>query len=403
MPAMESDDEPQSHSSTSRVLRALTLGAVSVLALAIAGLSYLHPGRDFSNAASQATTTNIVGSRHLAAVDFVTPAAGWVVVEGPKHDFEVLHTSDAGETWHLQLAASNEAIGEYLRFFDASNGVVVVLGTQPGLYRTSDGGTTWARQALTRAGGYVLSADFVDADHGWLLAQASTEGETLLRTQDGGRTWIGLGNPVAYSDWAYRVVFADSRDGWLYTESTAPYAYKSQDGGTSWNRVGLPGPAGGWPIANGVRVSVAARPTQGAGVSVTVVIGPAEALPTPGSSISRSDPPQPPNQFQLSSVDGGHSWKAFSMPASQGAIAYVDALNWWWIGSGVQSKSTNAGGTWSPIRTLLVPAPLPDSVQIIDATHTWFGAMAGTRPLVESTDDGGVNWTMFLLPSVAAS
>jgi photosystem II stability/assembly factor-like uncharacterized protein len=400
---MESDDEPQSHSSTSRVLRALTLGAVSVLALAIAGLSYLHPGWDFSNAASQASTTNIVGSRHLAAVDFVTPAAGWVVVEGPTHDFEVLHTSDAGETWHRQLAASNEAIGEYLRFFDASNGVVVVLGTQSGLYRTSDGGTTWARHALTSAGGYVLSADFVDADHGWLLAQASTEGETLLRTQDGGSTWIGLGNPVAYSDWAYRVVFADSRDGWLYTESTAPYAYKSQDGGSSWNRVGLPGPAGGWPIANCIRVSVAARPTQGAGVSVTVVIGPAQALPTPGSSISRSDPPQPANQFQLSSVDGGHSWKAFSMPASQGDIAYFDAFNWWWIGSGVQAKSTNAGGTWSPIRTLLVPAPLPESVQIIDATHIWFGAMAGTRPLVESTDDGGVSWTMFLLPSVAAS
>jgi len=403
MAPMESDDEPQSHLSTSRVLRALTLGAVSVLALAIAGLSYLHPGWDFSNAASQASTTNIVGSRHLAAVDFVTPAAGWVVVEGPTHDFEVLHTSDAGETWHRQLAASNEAIGEYLRFFDASNGVVVVLGTQSGLYRTSDGGATWARQALTGAGGYVLSADFVDADHGWLLAQASTEGETLLRTLDGGSTWIGLGNPVAYSDWAYGVVFADSRNGWLYTESTAPYAYKSQDGGSSWNRIGLPGPAGGWPIANGVRVSVAARPTQGAGVSVTVVIGPAEALPTPGSSISRWDPPQPANQFQLSSVDGGRSWKAFSMPASQGAIAYFDAFNWWWIGSGVQAKSTNAGGTWSPIRSLLVPAPLPESVQIIDARHIWFGAMAGTRPLVESTDDGGVNWTMFLLPSVAAS
>jgi photosystem II stability/assembly factor-like uncharacterized protein len=400
---MEPDDEPQSHSSTSRVLRALTLGALSALALAIAGLSYLHPGWDFGKVPAQASTTNVVGSRHLAAVDFVTPTAGWVVVERPTHDFEVLHTSDSGETWHRQLVASNETIGEYLRFFDASNGVVVVLGTQSGLYRTSDGGTTWARQALTGPGGDVLSADFVDADHGWLLAQASTEGETLLRTQDGGSTWTGLGNPVAYSDWAYRVVFADSRDGWLYTESTAPYAYKSQDGGTSWNRVGLPGPAGGWQIADGVLVSVAARPTQGAGVSVTVVIGPAEALPTPGSSISRSDPPRPANQFQLSSVDGGNSWKAFSMPASQGAIAYFDAVNWWWIGSGVQAKSTNAGGTWSPIRTLLVPAPLPESLQIIDATHIWFGAMAGTRPLVEGTDDGGVSWTMFLLPAVAAS
>jgi photosystem II stability/assembly factor-like uncharacterized protein len=108
------------------------------------------------------------------------------------------------------------------------------------------------------------------------------------------------------------------------------------------------------------------------------------------------------NQFQLSSVDNGVSWKAFSTPATQGAIAYVDALNWWWIGSGVQARSSDAGGTWSPIRTLLVPAPLPESVQIIDATHIWFGAMAGPRPLVEKTDDGGVSWTMFLLPGSPA-
>ena len=91
------------------------------------------------------------------------------------------------------------------------------------------------------------------------------------------------------------------------------------------------------------------------------------------------------------------------MPATQGAIAYVDALNWWWIGSGVQATSSDAGGTWSPIRTLLVPAPLLDSVQIIDATHVWFGAMAGARPLVESTDDGGISWSMFLLPPTSAA
>jgi hypothetical protein len=442
---MDSDDEPQSHSSTSRIRRALTLGALSALALAIAGLAYMHPGWNAGNGTAQSTTSNLVGSRHLAAVDFVTPANGWVVVEHLSQDFVVLHTADAGETWNRQLAGSAEVIGEYLRFFDSSNGVLVVLGTRAALYRTTDGGNTWGRQPLTRAGGYVLSADFVDADHGWLLAQAPTEGEALIRTADGGRTWTGLGSPVAYSDWAYRVVFSDSNHGWLYSESTGPYAYKSQDGGTSWHRVDLPPPPGGWPAADEgsaasgrSRIYVAAHPTQGAGVSVTVVIGPSVGLrpgdaaalqevpvlrvrtfdggdsitsiyadvskngpPSPGSSSPRSDP-QPVNQFQLSSVDNGLSWKAFSTPAAQGAIAYVDALNWWWIGSGVQAKSTDAGGTWSPIRTLLVPAPLPESVQIIDATHIWFGAMAGQRPLVEKTDDGGVSWTMFLLPGSSA-
>lgn len=399
---MDSDDEPRSHSSTSRVLRALTLGALSILALAVAGLNYLHPGWDFGNAGGRATAANSVGSRHLAAVDFVTSSTGWVLMDLQSRDFIVLNTSDSGATWHRQLAAPGDVTGgEYLRFFDASNGVVAVLGKQSGLYRTGDGGNTWSRLPLTRAGGYVLSADFVDASHGWVLAQASTEGETLLRTQDGGRTWTGLGNPVAYSDWAYRVAFADSRDGWLYTESTAPYAYRSQDGGTTWDRVALPGPPGGWPTAQGERVSVAAHPTQGAGVSVTVVVGPSVGLSTFGSSRPQADP-QPASRFQLSSVDGGRSWKAFSVPDAQGSIAYMDARNWWWIGSGAQAKSADAGGTWSTVRPLLVPAPLPESVQVIDATHVWFGAMAGARPLVEGTDDGGASWTMILLPAAGA-
>jgi BNR/Asp-box repeat. len=436
---MDSDDEPQSHSSTSRLRRALTLGALSILALSIAGLTYLHPTLDLGEAGARAATSN-VGSRHLAAVDFVTPATGWVVVEHQAHDFVVLRTSDAGGTWNRQLAGPAEVIGEYLRFFDASNGLLVVLGTQAALYRTNDGGNTWSRQPLTRAGGYVLSADFIDADHGWLLAQASTEGEALLRTDDGGRSWIGLGSPVAYSDWAYRVLFSDPSNGWLYSESTGPYAYKSQDGGTSWHRVDLPAPPGGWPViprgsAATARMFVAAHPTQGAGVSVTVGVASSDGVPPGGAlqdfpvyrahtsdgsgsttsvyaDVGRSGDwstgvpsPSPEGelvqQFQLSSIDGGLSWKTTSTPAAQGAVAYIDAHNWWWIGSGVQSKSFDAGGTWSPIRTLLVPAPLPESVQIIDAKHVWFGAMVGPRPLVESSDDGGSSWTMVLLPATA--
>ena len=319
---MDSHDERQSASSASRTRRALSLGAASILALATAGFTYLHPSWDFGMGAL-ATTSRDIGSRHLGAVDFVSPVVGWVVVEHQSHDFVVLRTSDAGETWTRQLAGSDEAIGEYLHFFDASRGIVVVLGKRAALYRTGDGGNTWDQHPLTRAAGYVLSADFVDADHGWLLAHASTEGEALLRTDDGGTTWTGLGNPVAYSDWAYGIVFSDSRNGWLYSESTGPYAYNSQDAGVSWQRIALPGPPGGWPNVAGARLSVTARPTEGAGVIVTVVIGPSAGLPVSGSSSPRFDT-QPVTQFRLRSGDGGRSWRVFSTPAAQGA------LNSWW-------------------------------------------------------------------------
>jgi len=440
---MESEDELQSRSSSSRVSRALTLIAVSIVAIAVAGATYLNPGAWF-DLNPTAAAGKVSMSYQLAAVDFVTPSIGWVVLELPPHDFAVLRTADAGETWRHQLAGRAGQIGEYVRFFDPARGVVVLLGPQAALYQTSDGGGTWSKQEVTAGGGYVWSADFIDATHGWLLVQGATEGQSLLRTEDGGRTWTGLGNPVLYSDWAYRVMFANSSDGWLYSQSTEPYAYKSTDGGTTWVRVALPAPPGGWPSVQGGSITtgeffVAAHPTQGAGVMTTVVgvaarngrarVGGvllgypplrvstydggrpiinvyADVGPYRYSSIERVNPgplvdTAPVKQFHLSSVDGGVSWHPIFTPSAFGALGYVDASNWWWIGSGAASTSSDAGVTWTETRNLGVPEPLPGSLQFVDATHAWFGAMAGPRPLVETTEDGGIRWTMILLPVIA--
>jgi photosystem II stability/assembly factor-like uncharacterized protein len=442
---MESEDELPSLSSTSRVPRALALIAVSILAIALAGIGYVRPIAWFvSNAPAQ--TSAKPASSQLAAVDFVTPSTGWVLMERAPYDFALLRTIDAGKTWTRQLAGVAGEIGEYVRFFDSAHGVVVPLGPQAALYQTSDGGNTWSRQALTQGDGYVWSADFIDPGHGWLLAQGATDGEALFRTDDGGGTWMSLGNPVQYPDWAYRVVFANPREGWLYSHSTEPYAYGSTDGGATWGRIALPAPPGGWPSVQGGLVSagdflIAAHPTEGAGVITTVIaVAPRdgrlriggvllgyrplrvstydggrpiysvypEVSPYRYSSIDHLSPgplvsTAPANQFQLSSVDGGLSWQPVLAPSNLGAVGYLNALTWWWIGSGAGSTSLDAGRTWTPTRSLGVPEPLPGSLQFIDSTHAWFGAMAGPRPLVEATDDGGINWRMVLLPEIAPS
>ena len=440
---MESEDELPSLSNVSRVPRAVTIIVVSIFTIAVAGIAYMNPGAWFDLNRST-PTEKLPISYQLAAVDFVTPRVGWVVMELPPHDFAVLRTADAGETWTRQIAGLAGQIGEYVRFFDPSRGVLVLLGPQAAIYQTGDGGGTWSRHELTVGGGHVWSADFVDASHGWLLVQGATEGQSLLRTEDGGTTWTGLGNPVVYSDWAYRVVFANPRDGWLYSQSTGAYVYKSNDGGSTWVRIALPAPRGGWPSVQGGSIStgeffVAAHPTQGAGV-VTTVVGVAsrngrarvggvllgypplristydggrpiinvyaDVGPYRYSSIERVNPgplvdTAPVKQFHLSSVDGGISWNPIFTPSSFGAVGYIDASNWWWIGSGAAATSSDAGVTWTETRNLGVPEPLPGSLQFVDSDHAWFGAMAGTRPLVETTDDGGVRWTMILLPAVA--
>jgi photosystem II stability/assembly factor-like uncharacterized protein len=442
MAGMKPEYEFPSSSNLSRMPRAMAVIAASVLTIAVAGILYLNPNIGF-HLSLPSSPAGEASPPQLAAVDFVTPTAGWVAVELPPHSFAILHTSDAGETWSRQLAGPAGSIGEYMRFFDPSHGVLVLLGSQATWYETADGGRSWSHHRLTEYGSYIWSADFVDASHGWLLAQDPTVGEALVRTRDGGKTWTSLGSPVLYSDWAYRVLFANSTDGWLYSQSTAPYAYKSEDGGGSWRRVPLPAPAGGWPAAQGQGGSisqgeffVAAQPTEGSGVLTTVVaIAPpqgrkpvggilvgypplrvgswdsgspvtyvyADVSPYRYSSVEHVNSgsfvdSRPLAQSELSSVDGGLSWSNVIPPSTAGSLGYVDARHWWWIGSGAQSTTSDAGKSWTRVRNMGVPEPLPGSLQFIDATHAWFGAMAGTRPLVEATDDAGLHWRMLLLP-----
>jgi hypothetical protein len=230
----------------------------------------------------------------------------------------------------------------------------------------------------------------------------------------------------------------------LESLSARPYAYKSVDGGATWRQVSLPAPRGGWPAAG--KFFVAAQPTQGIGVIATVAsfqppsgrsgIGATvtsyppltvrtfdggvpvsyvyvtfadaiassswTAVDTHNRSASSSQV-QAPNQVQLGSLDGGSTWGVIAPPKEPGAIGYSDAEDWWWIGSGAWSTSSDGGTTWTPSRNLGVLQPLPGSLQVLDRLHAWFGAMAGTRAVLENTNDGGTHWYMTGLPAIQAS
>jgi photosystem II stability/assembly factor-like uncharacterized protein len=99
-------------------------------------------------------------------------------------------------------------------------------------------------------------------------------------------------------------------------------------------------------------------------------------------------------------VDGGSSWKNADVPLDYGAFGFTDALDWWWIGSGAWATSSDGGVTWTAKHPLGVLAPLPGSLQVLDADHAWFAGMAGTRPVLETTADGGYEWTMVSLPAI---
>jgi hypothetical protein len=428
----ESDYDPPA--GRGRARRGLGLIAVSVLAIGVTAVAYVHPSFNQPDISAGPSTPT---AYQLAAVDFVSPKTGWFAATFDSGRFALMHTTDAGGHWALQLRGDAGKAGLYVNFFNATDGVVAVLGPQPAIYRTANGGRRWSSIASSAAN--LTSVSFVDPLHGWMLLSA---GETrLVRTADGGASWTNLGSPVIAKDQAYRVQFSDLDAGWLDSVSSRPYAYRSADGGATWQQVPLPAPRGGWPAKG--QFFVAAQATRGTGVVATVAtVAPTfgrsgiggnvvayppltvrtfdggvpvyytyvtyvDAIPNAGlvpiQSENRSGSTsqvQAPNQVQLGSLDGGTTWTFIASPSATGAIGYSDAQNWWWIGSGAWSTSSNGGTSWTPDRNIAVPQPIPGSLQVLDSLHAWFGSVAGTRALLESTSDGGIHWKMTALPAI---
>jgi photosystem II stability/assembly factor-like uncharacterized protein len=429
-----------------RARRGISFIAVSMLAIGVTGLAYLRPSLGASG--SPATPAG-PPAYQLAAVDFVSPTTGWFAATFDSGRFTLMHTTDAGNHWARQLAGDVGRAGVYVNFFDSNQGVVVVLGSPSVIYRTVNAGRKWSAKPIVGGVAYltsVSSVSFADAAHGWLLLSTPTvaSGAELLRTGDGGAAWTNLGSPAAGNDLVYRVHFTNPQIGWLDSLSARPYAYKSIDGGATWRQVPLPAPRGGWPAVG--QFFVGAQATQGIGVVATV----ASFLPPSGRSgigatvvgyppltvrafdggvpvsyvyatfadaISNSawsaadtksrsgssSQVQAPNQVQLGSLDGGTTWSFIAPPNAPGAIGYSDAQDWWWIGSGAWSTSSDGGTTWTPYRNVGVPQPLPGSLEVLDFRHAWFGAVAGTRSVLVNTNDGGSHWQMTVLPALSAS
>ncbi len=420
---------------------ALTLIALSVAFIALTGIGYLRPSIVFGSSPERQAPAAQAGYQ-LAAVDFVSPAEGWFVARFDSGRYALLHTKDAGRRWEIQLTGGTYQRSVYVNFFNRSDGVFGLLGAQSLLLLTADGGRTWSSRPAFDTTAYVLAATFVDPHHGWLLVRSGDGAAAppeLFRTQDGGSEWTNLGSPVTGTDQAFRVHFTDRDAGWLDTISARPYAYSSVDAGATWRQVPLPAPPGGWPQAG--QYFVAAQPTEGTGVIATVasfaqtvgrtgigemVVGyppltvhaydggvpvrytygtlvdavPSRGLEAAATQHRNGSSFAAPNQVQLGSLDGGVTWSVIAPPSAPGAIGYSDAENWWWIGSGAWSMSSDGGTTWTPFRNIGVPEPIAGSLQVLDADHAWFAAMAGTRAVLETTIDRGIHWEMLGLPPV---
>ena len=119
------------------------------------------------------------------------------------------------------------------------------------LYRTEDGGFTWAKSETPFSGGDI---EFLDADSGWMLADlgvgAGSNAVAIYRTDDGGANWTlaftndpnqaNAGDSLPLGGLKGGIAPLNTQTAWVYGIIYAPgtvYLYRTDDGGETWSAV----------------------------------------------------------------------------------------------------------------------------------------------------------------------
>ena len=239
-------------------------------------------------------------------VSFVSEREGWLLSPGSPatqcmaQAVSLWHTTDAGSTWQpiTPTGIEERKCKDALVFVDALRGFLAAWdpNSPPVLYRTTDGGRTWAASAplpdapgfTTRGAGTTLRAGRVRAFGATLLLPVrapSGQDGYVYRSSDGGASWTyaataplaeGALGVITATRWialrapgqslettdggvswhayatdyaqaapiAPELVFADDQVGYATVRGLIQ---RSQDGGAHWSRIPSPGTASSTP------------------------------------------------------------------------------------------------------------------------------------------------------------
>ncbi|HLL75284.1 MAG TPA: DUF4214 domain-containing protein [Pyrinomonadaceae bacterium] len=287
---------------------------------------------------------------------------------GAKVSNGVYKSVDGGLTW-----AATGLTGKTLHTVavDPTNAATVYAGGfRSGVFKSTDGGRTW--------GGPYRPANQLEPDAYFLVvhpqtpttlyASFSANFSGLFRSTDGGLTWTlatGSTTPllqVSFDPQAPSVIYAAGGSG-----SSAGVVFKSTDNGQSWSRVGTGLPSG--DLTSAVAVDPSNTSVLYVGMSTTGV---------------------------AKSTDGGQSWAAAGAglpPAAGVAELIFDTANPPAVVAATRAgvyKTMDAGQSWSA--TALAPTAVQSLARLGGNAPTM---LAGTRGLgIYRSGDAGATWSL---------
>jgi photosystem II stability/assembly factor-like uncharacterized protein len=249
-------------------------------------------------------------SDYLMGVDFINENEGWAVGDNGA----IRHTINGGQTWITQTSPM-EGLLTAVFFIDENNGWIVNRDNWGEICHTTNGGNTWTLQTESSPNPFN-DVFFINPDTGWVVGMDTT----LLRTYDGGQTWLNCDVDVYGNPYLRSVQFIDDQKGW--TVGTGGSILMSNDGGISWQEIHT----GFSDLLQSVYFT---DPMNG------------WAVGTDGNI--------------LRTIDGGYTWfKQYSgMERYITAVCFADPLNGWIAGEGGAIKRTTNGGFWNEPGTFL--------------------------------------------------
>jgi len=201
------------------------------------------------------TWTRVAGPKGSFELALSVDGRRAVVLTEDTKDTALAHTSDGGATWTEQAIAGIRLWSVALSA-DGLHGIAV--GAQGVVMRTADGGATWSRQQLDPDLSLRHVAVSADGRRAAVVARSGKDLQLLQLTEDGGATWRAASLP--FTVWPlvdHIALSADGMTGLLVGTGGAMAAWRSADGGRTWQPPNAPGRAEAWWIYGAVAFAIA--------------------------------------------------------------------------------------------------------------------------------------------------
>lgn len=190
-------------------------------------------------------------------IDAVSDSTAYVLSIGPGDASRIYKTTDAGVHWTRQFTNDDpKAFYDAMAFWDADRGVAVSDSVDGRfvIITTRDGGKTWTRvpadalpPALPNEGAFAASGTIVAVlppAHVW-IGTGAAEKARVLRSSDGGKTWMIAETPMQSSASAgiFSIAFRDPQHGMVVggdykkEDEAVRNAAMTADGGATWTLV----------------------------------------------------------------------------------------------------------------------------------------------------------------------